>query len=213
MPSCTMVPTILWTPLKWPSRPLPALPTRRVAWKPIPCLMEPIMHVTITVPDEYMGDIMGDMNKRRGRIIGMSQADGMQQVEAEAPLAEMFKYADGSALHDAGSRLLRDGVRPVRGRTLPTWPRRSSPPPRRTRTRTNKKRTNICEGGGFSVEKPPPSRSLPKRRAGGWRFWGRGRFSERSPSPPDPLARRAAGVWGARFLLAWFRLRGGCALR
>ena len=58
-----------------------------------PVLMEPIMHVTVTVPDEYMGDIMGDMNKRRGRIIGMSQADGMQQVEAEAPLAEMFKYA------------------------------------------------------------------------------------------------------------------------
>ena len=58
-----------------------------------PVLMEPIMHVTVTVPDEYMGDIMGDMNKRRGRIIGMNQTDGMQQVEAEAPMAEMFKYA------------------------------------------------------------------------------------------------------------------------
>ena len=40
-----------------------------------------------------MGDIMGDMNKRRGRIIGMNQVDGMQKVEAEAPMAEMFKYA------------------------------------------------------------------------------------------------------------------------
>ena len=51
------------------------------------------MHVDVTVPDEYMGDIMGDMNKRRGRIIGMNQTDGQQKVEAEAPMAEMFKYA------------------------------------------------------------------------------------------------------------------------
>ena len=58
-----------------------------------PVLLEPIMHVEVTVPDEYMGDIMGDMNKRRGRIIGMNQTDGMQMVEAEAPQSEMFKYA------------------------------------------------------------------------------------------------------------------------
>ncbi|MBE5767974.1 MAG: elongation factor G [Clostridiales bacterium] len=58
-----------------------------------PVLLEPIMHVEVTVPDEYMGDIMGDMNKRRGRIIGMTQTDGQQRVEAEAPQSEMFKYA------------------------------------------------------------------------------------------------------------------------
>ncbi len=58
-----------------------------------PVLLEPIMHVEVTVPDEYMGDIMGDMNKRRGRIMGMNQVDGMQLVVAEAPLSEMFKYA------------------------------------------------------------------------------------------------------------------------
>jgi len=58
-----------------------------------PTLLEPIMHVEVFVPDEYMGDIMGDMNKRRGRIMGMNQADGLQKLEAEAPLAEMFKYA------------------------------------------------------------------------------------------------------------------------
>ncbi len=58
-----------------------------------PVLLEPIMHVEVVVPDEYMGDIMGDMNKRRGRIIGMHQTDGMQMVEAEAPQSEMFKYA------------------------------------------------------------------------------------------------------------------------
>ena len=58
-----------------------------------PTLLEPIMHVEVFVPDEYMGDIMGDMNKRRGRIMGMNQVDGLQKLEAEAPLAEMFKYA------------------------------------------------------------------------------------------------------------------------
>ncbi len=58
-----------------------------------PVLLEPIMHVEVLVPDEYMGDIMGDMNKRRGRIAGMHQVDGQQQVVAEAPMAEMFKYA------------------------------------------------------------------------------------------------------------------------
>ena len=58
-----------------------------------PVLLEPIMHVEVIVPDDYMGDVMGDMNKRRGRIMGMNPVDGLQQVEAEVPLAEMFKYA------------------------------------------------------------------------------------------------------------------------
>lgn len=59
-----------------------------------PIILEPIMHVEVLVPDEYMGDIMGDMNKRRGKILGMEpQPGGGQKVLAEAPQAEMFKYA------------------------------------------------------------------------------------------------------------------------
>ena len=58
-----------------------------------PVLLEPIMHVEVTVPDEYMGDVMGDMSKRRGRIMGTNQVEEGQLLEAEAPLAEMFKYA------------------------------------------------------------------------------------------------------------------------
>lgn len=59
-----------------------------------PILLEPIMSVRIMIPDDYMGDIMGDMNKRRGRILGMEQlSNGKQLVMAEAPQAEMFKYA------------------------------------------------------------------------------------------------------------------------
>jgi elongation factor G len=69
----------------------------RIAFKKLvdasPMLLEPIYRVEVLVPDEYMGDIIGDMNKRRGRIIGMNQVDGLQQVVSEVPQAEMFKYA------------------------------------------------------------------------------------------------------------------------
>jgi len=59
-----------------------------------PVLLEPIMRVEILIPEEYMGDVMGDMNKRRGRILGMEpQGDGTQLVIAEAPQAELFEYA------------------------------------------------------------------------------------------------------------------------
>jgi elongation factor G len=59
-----------------------------------PILLEPIAKVEINIPDEYLGDIMGDMNKRRGRILGMEQQlDGSQIVKAEAPMAEMYTYA------------------------------------------------------------------------------------------------------------------------
>lgn len=59
-----------------------------------PCLLEPVMKLEIVVPDEYMGDIMGDMNKRRGRILGSEPMDGgKQKVFAEAPQAELFDYA------------------------------------------------------------------------------------------------------------------------
>lgn len=61
-----------------------------------PCLLEPIMHMEIMVPDDYMGDVMGDMNKRRGKILGMEpQNDGGQKLLAEAPQAEIFDYAVG----------------------------------------------------------------------------------------------------------------------
>ena len=59
-----------------------------------PVLLEPIYHIDIVIPEEYMGDIMGDLNKKRGRIMGMEPASGnKQRILAEAPLSEMFKYA------------------------------------------------------------------------------------------------------------------------
>lgn len=59
-----------------------------------PVLLEPIQSMDITIPDAYLGDVMGDMNKRRGRILGMEQDnEGNQIVHAEAPLAEVQEYA------------------------------------------------------------------------------------------------------------------------
>lgn len=60
-----------------------------------PVLLEPIYSVNIIIPESYMGDIMGDMNRRRGRVLGMEPAvaKGFQKVVAEAPLSELFKYA------------------------------------------------------------------------------------------------------------------------
>ena len=58
-----------------------------------PVLTEPIMKVVVTVPEEYMGDVMGDLNSRRGQIQGMDAANGAQQITAHVPLSEMFGYA------------------------------------------------------------------------------------------------------------------------
>ena len=58
-----------------------------------PILLEPIMNVQILVPDNYMGDVMGDINKRRGRVIGMEPEGKLQRISAEIPMGEMFTYA------------------------------------------------------------------------------------------------------------------------
>ena len=58
-----------------------------------PILLEPIMSVQILVPDNYMGDVMGDINKRRGRVIGMEPEGRAQKIYAEVPMSEMFTYA------------------------------------------------------------------------------------------------------------------------
>ncbi len=61
--------------------------------KAAPVLLEPIMKVEVTMPEEYMGDVIGDINSRRGRIEGMEDIGGGKMVKAFVPLAEMFGYA------------------------------------------------------------------------------------------------------------------------
>ena len=59
-----------------------------------PCLMEPVGELKVTVPDSYMGDVIGDLNKRRGRVMGMDPTEsGEQVISAEVPMAEMTTYA------------------------------------------------------------------------------------------------------------------------
>jgi elongation factor G len=58
-----------------------------------PVILEPIMKVSVTVPEEYMGDVIGDLSARRGSILGMEARSGAQQIDAYVPLSEMFGYA------------------------------------------------------------------------------------------------------------------------
>ena len=70
-----------------------------------PVLLEPIMKLKVLFPEQYMGDITGDLNHKRGRILGMGTEDGLQFIEAEVPQAETFKYASElrSITHGQGS--------------------------------------------------------------------------------------------------------------
>ena len=63
------------------------------ALKAGPVILEPIMKVEVITPDEYMGDIMGDLSSRRGKIEGMTQRADAQVIRAMVPLSEMFGYA------------------------------------------------------------------------------------------------------------------------
>lgn len=67
--------------------------TKDAARKCKPTLLEPIMKVDVTTPDESLGDVMGDLNRRRGRIVGQEASRGAQIIHAEVPLSEMFGYA------------------------------------------------------------------------------------------------------------------------
>jgi elongation factor G len=58
-----------------------------------PTLLEPIVKLEITVPEESMGDVMGDLNGRRGRVLGMESQGRYQVIKAQAPLAEVLQYA------------------------------------------------------------------------------------------------------------------------
>jgi len=61
--------------------------------KASPALLEPVMKVEVITPEDYMGDVIGDLNRRRGIVLGMEEGPSGKQVNAEVPLAEMFGYA------------------------------------------------------------------------------------------------------------------------
>ncbi len=70
-----------------------AMAIRRATVEAEPLLLEPIMSLEITCPDEYLGDMMNDLNSKRAKVVGVDSRDGLQVVKAQAPLAEMFGYS------------------------------------------------------------------------------------------------------------------------
>jgi elongation factor G len=85
-----------------------------------PMLLEPIMNVEIIVPEEFMGDILGDLNAKRARVQGMDQRGRLSIIKAQAPLGEMLRHRP--ALHDPGPGPLYHGVFPLRGGTFSHHP-------------------------------------------------------------------------------------------
>ncbi len=78
---------------------------RKAASEASPVLLEPIMNLEVTVPEKYMGDVMGDISSKRGKVLGMESKGKYQTVKAQVPLAEMSKYATElrSLTHGEGS--------------------------------------------------------------------------------------------------------------
>ena len=66
---------------------------KEAARKARPCLLEPIMGVEVVTPEDYMGDVIGDLSSRRGRVEGMEQRGNAQVIRAQVPLSDMFGYA------------------------------------------------------------------------------------------------------------------------
>ena len=71
------------------------------------------MKVVVNVPEEYMGDVMGDLNSRRGQIQGMEARTGAQEITAIVPLSEMFGYATELAFENTGPRSVFHGAEPL----------------------------------------------------------------------------------------------------
>ena len=70
-----------------------SMASRRRCRRASPVLLEPIMAVEVVTPEDYMGDVIGDLSSRRGRVEGMDQQGNNQVIRAQVPLAEMFGYA------------------------------------------------------------------------------------------------------------------------
>ena len=90
-----------------------------------PVLLEPIDEIQVRVPEEFLGDVMGDLSSRRGKILG-TEADGHYQViRALVPQAEIYKYADPSALAHPGTRHARARSSRTTKRCRASWRTRS----------------------------------------------------------------------------------------
>ena len=99
---------------------------QEAARKANPVLLEPVMAVEVVTPEDFLGDVIGDLSRRRGKVQGQEQRGNALAVQAFVPLGEMFGYATDLRSIDPGPRHLHDAVRALRGGPRRTSPRRSS---------------------------------------------------------------------------------------
>ena len=92
-----------------------SLAFREAYAKADPVMLEPVMAVEISVPEDSVGDITGDLNSRRGRLLGIEPRGSATTVRAEVPMAEMLTYSPDAHLGDRRARRLRDELPPLRG--------------------------------------------------------------------------------------------------
>ena len=86
---------------------------KEAARKAKPVLLEPIMAVEVVTPEDYMGDVIGDLSSRRGKVEGMEQRGNSQVIRAQVPLSEMFGYATDLRSRTQGRADVHDAVRLV----------------------------------------------------------------------------------------------------
>ena len=141
-----------------------------------PAILEPIMRVEATMPEEFMGDVIGDLNSRRGHIEGMESRGSTQVVRAFVPLANMFGYATDLRQHDPGPRELLHGVRALRG-----GPGAGRPGAR-------------PEVEGLNRERFPPAGAADDSEPSSREPRERGRWPRRSSSAPSPTSTSARSV-------------------
>ncbi len=103
-----------------------SMATKQLSQKGGAVLLEPVMKVEVVTPEDYMGDVMGDLNRRRGLIQGMEDTPAGKVIRAEVPLGEMFGYATDVRSMSQGARATRWSSFAM-PRYRPAWPRRSSP--------------------------------------------------------------------------------------
>ena len=120
-----------------------------------PVLLEPIVKLTVTVPDGYTGEVMSDLNTKRSRILGMIPREDVTDIEAEVPLAEVQRYAQDPALRHPGPGQLQIGIRPLRARSSQPGAqghRRSQAGPRRGTGLVRESRSLAAAGNSSSGE-------------------------------------------------------------
>ncbi len=89
----TMVPTMMSIRRIWRSRSPASMGFKNAVEKAKPVILEPIMNMEVTVPDECMGDVIGDLNSRRGKVLGMDTKGHTQVIKTRVPMSEVLKYA------------------------------------------------------------------------------------------------------------------------